>query len=185
MNQSLYQDANENIKNRIALIGFRGVGKSSVGQSLQKILRLPYLSMDDYIARKAGLSVQQIVDTKGWSYFREMEFKCLQRQSMRKKIILDTGGGVFEDANGNLSQEKLEILKNNFFSVYLYMEDELILKRLRKLQYSMHRPALPGATELHEVLAKRKPWYEMAADISIDCSGMNVADSVREITRIL
>jgi len=169
---------------KIALIGFRGVGKSSVGLSLRNKLRIPYLSMDDSITRKARTTIQEIVEEKGWPYFRELEFKCLQRQSLRQKLILDTGGGVLEDSNGDLSQKKLKLLKNNFFSIYLYMDDELLLRRLQKIDYSHHRPALSGSASVQEILSKRKPWYEEAMDIKVNCSGMNVATTVREITRI-
>ncbi|MES0488395.1 MAG: shikimate kinase [Leptospirales bacterium] len=167
---------------RIALIGFRGVGKSTVGKILAKKMRIRYVSLDEYIEKKTKSTITDLVAEKGWKEFRNKESEALRFFSNRPGVLLDTGGGIMEDENGELSEKKFQILKNCYFCVYLYMQDHLLLQRLSDAQPSAHRPALV-ADDLQEVLNKRKPWYEKLAQMAIGIDRMTPGEIAHRIIR--
>jgi len=173
---------NSNQHPRIALIGFRGVGKSTVGKILAKKLRMRYVSLDDYIEKKSNSTITAIVEEHGWQAFRDKESEALRFFSNRPGILLDTGGGIMEDGNGELSEKKFQILKNCYFCVYLYMQDHFLLQRLSEARSSLQRPPL-AVDDLQEVLNRRKPWYEKLAGMAIGIERMSPGEIAHRIIR--
>ena len=108
---------------RIALIGFRGVGKSSVGQRLSNIWETRYISLDHYNEKKLRSSIVDIVRDQGWNFFREKERLALKEiyDTEKPPILLDTGGGIVEGPGQSKSLENIELLKKKFFTVYLFI----------------------------------------------------------------
>lgn len=89
-------DLMDRIKNEnIILIGFMGCGKTSVGKRLARRLNYSFTDTDQMIEKKAGCTINQIFDTKGEAFFREMETELLEemRSSFRQTVIA-TGGGL-------------------------------------------------------------------------------------------
>ena len=78
----------------IVLVGYRGAGKSSVATILAQRLSWPLISTDAEIVKKAGLSVPEIIQKRGWDYFRDVESQICQRLGKKDRTIIDTGGGV-------------------------------------------------------------------------------------------
>src|SRR5207244_12481636 len=78
----------------IVLVGYRGAGKSSVATILAQRLSWLLISTDAEIVKKAGLSVPEIIQKRGWDYFRDVESKICQRAGKKDRTIIDTGGGV-------------------------------------------------------------------------------------------
>ncbi len=79
---------------RVALIGFMGAGKSTVGLILARRLGLEFVDLDQLVARSQGRSIAQIFQTDGEEVFRRMESECLRTLMDRPPCVLATGGGT-------------------------------------------------------------------------------------------
>jgi shikimate kinase len=147
----------------IVLIGYRGTGKSVVGELLALRLRMPCIGMDAEIVKKVGMSIPEIVEKYGWQKFRDMESEEAQKLAGLDNIIIDTGGGVIE------RPENIEALKTNSCIFWLKASVDAIVLRI---QGDTERPALTsGKTfteEVTEVLERRIPKYKSAAQYEID-----------------
>jgi shikimate kinase len=142
----------------IVLIGYRGTGKSVVGELLAVRLRMPCIGMDAEIVKRAGMSIPEIVAKYGWQKFRDMESEEARKLAGLDNIIIDTGGGVIE------RPENIEALKTNSLIFWLKASVDAIVSRI---QGDTERPALTtGKTfteEVTEVLERRIPKYKSAA----------------------
>ena len=163
----------------IVLIGYRGTGKSAVGELLALRLKMPCIGMDAEIVKRAGMSIPEIVEKYGWQKFRDMESEEARELAGLDNIIVDTGGGVVE------RPENIEALKTNSIIIWLKASVDTIVSRI---QGDTERPALTaGKTfteEIAEVLERRVPKYKSAAQYEIDTDESTpeqVADRVIEI----
>jgi shikimate kinase len=147
----------------IVLIGYRGTGKSLVGELLAKRLKMQYVGMDGAIVAKSGMPIPEIVEKFGWTTFRDRESDVVLELSGQDNIIIDTGGGVIE------RPENIEALQKNACLFWLKASVETIVTRI---QGDTERPALTtGKTfieEVSEVLEQRSPKYKSAAHYEID-----------------
>jgi shikimate kinase len=140
----------------LALIGFMGTGKSSVGQMLAAHLHFTFLDTDHTLEARAGKSVPEIFAQDGEPAFREWERRIVQDVAQRKKTVISTGGGLpANDAN-------LASLKTHALVVCLWASEEKIWERVRG---QSHRPLLQDPNPLAKIrslLAIRKPFYQQA-----------------------
>lgn len=147
----------------LVLIGYRGTGKTVVGEILAKRLQMPCISIDEEIVRRAGRPIKEIVDQLGWPAFRDMESELVSEFSGRDDIIVDTGGGVIERA------ENIAVMRSNACIFWLKASVDTIVSRI---QDCTERPSLTVGKsfteEVAEVLERRDPKYEAAADYVID-----------------
>ena len=160
----------------IVLIGYRGTGKSVVGELLAERLGMTYIGMDAEIVQRAGMSIPEIVEKYGWPKFRDMESELAQELAKMDKSIIDTGGGIIE------RPENIEALKTNSYIFWLKASVDTIVARI---QGGVERPALTsGKTfteEVAEVLEQRIPKYKSAAQHKIDTDDLTpeqVADKI-------
>jgi shikimate kinase len=163
----------------IVLIGYRGTGKSVVGELLAARLRMQCIGMDAEIVKRAGMSIPEIVEKHGWQKFRDIESEEARELSGFDNIVIDTGGGVIE------RPENIEALKTNSRIFWLKASVDRIVSRI---QGGTERPALTaGKTfteEVTEVLERRIPKYKNAAQYEIDTDGLTpeqVADRIIKI----
>jgi len=163
----------------ISLIGYRGTGKSVVGKIVSERLRMKCIGMDARIIEKAGMSIPEIVENKGWSAFRDMESEVVRELAELDNIIIDTGGGVIE------RPENIKALKASSYIIWLKASTNTIVSRI---QGDTERPSLTGeksfTEEVEEVLDRRTPIYESAAQYDIDTEQLTpeqVADRIIEI----
>lgn len=155
---------------KIAILGFRGVGKSTVSKSLNKITGIPLYVLDAQIEKKENKSISEIVELYGWNHFRDLELDYLRSQVNKDKLILDCGGGVLEGHDGQYSEEKSSLLRENFFCVYLFLPDAKLLTRLENIKNKTSRPVLKG--DIEKILEKRKPWFEKISNCVINTDGL-------------
>jgi shikimate kinase len=162
----------------LVLIGYRGTGKSIVGRLLAQRLKMTSLAMDAEIEKHAGMPIPEIVDRYGWQKFRDLETEVAMELSTRDNIIIDTGGGVIE------RPENMEALGKNACVVWLKASVENIVPRICG---GTDRPALTAGKsfteEVAEVLERRIPLYQAAADFEIDTDLLTpaqVADKIVE-----
>jgi shikimate kinase len=163
----------------IALIGYRGTGKSVVGELLAARLRMQCIGMDAEIVKRAGMSIPEIVEKYGWQKFRDIESEKARELSGFDNIVIDAGGGVIE------RPENIEALKTNSRIFWLKASVDVIVSRI---QGDTERPALTaGKTfteEVTEVLERRIPKYKSAAQYEIDTDELapeQVADRIIKI----
>jgi shikimate kinase len=163
----------------IVLVGYRGTGKTVVGELLAARLRMPRIGMDAKIVKRAGMSIPEIVEKYGWLKFRELESEEARELAGLDNVIIDTGGGVVE------RPENIEVLQTNSRIFWLKASVDVIVARI---QSSTQRPALTfGKTfteEVSEVLEQRLPKYKRAAQYEIDTDKLTpeqVADRIVEI----
>lgn len=163
----------------IVLIGYRGTGKSLVGELLAKQLKMQYVGMDGAIVAKSGMPIPEIVEKFGWTTFRDRESDVVLELSGQDNIIIDTGGGVIE------RPENIEALQKNACLFWLKASVETIVSRI---QGDTERPALTaGKTfieEVSEVLEQRSSKYKSAAHYEIDTdesTPKQIADRIIDI----
>ena len=168
-----------NIKENIVLIGFMGVGKSSVSKSLGKALHKEVVSTDVEIERREGRSVAGIFKESGEAYFRQIEKQIVKKVSTREEIIIDCGGGVV------LDQENIDTLKKNGRLIHLSASEEFIHRMISR---NKDRPLLHGVSHPQEkikaLLEQRRSKYEQA-DLMIVSEGKTIDQVTEEIVREL
>jgi shikimate kinase len=156
----------------LALIGFMGTGKTSVGRLVAEQLRFDYLDTDEMIQSATGKTIAEIFKTDGEKHFREQEEKIVAEISARTKTVIATGGGL----PANL--KNLDGLKTHALVVCLWASPEKIWERVKN---QSHRPLLhdenPQA-KIRELLAVREPFYKQA-DVLLNTE----LRSMREVTQ--
>ncbi|MBW1719285.1 MAG: shikimate kinase [Deltaproteobacteria bacterium] len=166
----------------IVLIGYRGTGKSVVGELLAARLRMQCIGMDTEIVKRAGMSIPEIVEKYGWEKFRDIESEEAREVSGFDNVVIDTGGGVIE------RPKNIEALKINSRIFWLKASVDEIVSRIHG---DTERPALTaGKTfteEVTEVLERRIPKYKSAAKYEIDTDELTpeqVADRIIKICKM-
>ena len=169
------------MKTSIALVGFMGTGKTAVGQLLAKKLNRKFIELDSLIEQKAGKSIPEIFQQDGEIAFRELEIKASKEVSGRDNTVIACGGGLV------LNKINIDRLKESSRIVYLTAAPGVILKRTSR--EPGQRPLLevdnPTLT-IQNLLKFRKPFYERAADITINTSKLDinaVAEQIMEKLR--
>ncbi|MGB4372095.1 MAG: shikimate kinase, partial [Halanaerobiales bacterium] len=96
----------------IALIGFMGSGKSSVGRELARRLAYSFIDTDQEIERKSRMTIPEIFKTYGEAYFRQLEEEVLvEIIENNKEMVLATGGGIIlSESNRSILREKTTII---------------------------------------------------------------------------
>ena len=161
----------------IALTGFMGTGKSSVGRLLARDLSMTFIDLDDLIEREAGMSIKDIFRTHGEARFRELERKALRRVvsgEFGEGIVLATGGGAVVDP------ENRALLRKWGAIVCLVASVETILERTSR---NSARPLLESKdreAEVRRLLRERDAAYR-DSDMILDTTGDSVTDVVRKI----
>ena len=144
----------------IALIGFMGTGKSSVGQLVAAQLHFTFLDTDHVIEARAGKSISDIFAQQGEPVFRELEKKIVGELVTRKKTVISTGGGL--PAN----PENLASLKSHSLVVCLWASPGEIWERVRN---QTHRPLLLEADPLAKIRSlleqQREPYYRCGRQV--------------------
>jgi shikimate kinase len=140
---------------------------------------MSYIGMDATIVEKAGMPIAAIVERSGWPGFRDLESAVARELAGRDNVIIDTGGGVVE------RPENIEVLRQNATIFWLKASVETIVNRI---QGGTERPPLTEGKsfteEVAEVLQRRTPLYQAAAQYSIDTGPLTPDQVAAEIVRI-
>lgn len=140
----------------LALVGFMGTGKSSVGRLVADLLHFTFLDTDDVIVARAGKSVADIFAQEGEAVFRERERQLVEELTRRTRTVIATGGGL------PVHMENLASLKSHALVICLWAAPERIWERVRN---QSHRPLLREGDpiqKIKELLAAREPVYRQA-----------------------
>jgi shikimate kinase len=162
----------------LVLIGYRGTGKSAIARRLAVLLERRSVTLDDEIARSAGMPIPAIVAAHGWSHFRDLEEAVCREFGWQDGLIIDCGGGVVEREANYAS------LRSGGKVFWLRATPATIVGRIGG---DKSRPSLTGSKsfteEVEEVLQRRTPLYERLAHAIIDTDGHNLDDLAATIAR--
>ena len=142
--------------NNIALIGFMGTGKSTVGRLLAEQLHFTFVDTDELIETRTGKTISAIFAENGEPAFRQFEKEAVAALNARNRIVIATGGGL------GANEANLASLKEHALVVCLWASPEKIWERVHN---QSHRPLLKEADPLariRELLAAREKTYKQA-----------------------
>ena len=165
--------ASRDIRN-LALIGFMGTGKSSVGRALAAHFNFEFIDTDELIVHRGGKAITDIFAQDGEPAFRELERQIVTELAARSGSVISTGGGLGANA------EHLAALKTHSLTVCLWASPETIFERVR---HSSHRPLLNNPDPLariRELLAQREGVYKQA-DLLIGTELRNIKEVMHQI----
>jgi XRE family transcriptional regulator, aerobic/anaerobic benzoate catabolism transcriptional regulator len=165
-------------KKRIALIGLRGAGKSTLGSLLAKELDLPFVELDKEIEREAGISLSEVFMLYGQSGYRRIELRCLERTIQnREHAVISVSGGIVSES------DTYDLLLAKCFTVWLRAAPEEHMARVAA-QGDL-RPMADNEEameDLRRILAARTPLYGKA-DAIVDTSNQTPAQSLIKLRR--
>ncbi len=163
----------------IMLIGFMGVGKSSISNCLRKKTGMKEIDMDAVISKEAEMPITEIFEKFGEEHFRELETSLLERLQEKTGCIISCGGGTV------LRKHNVELMKKQGRIVLLTAEPETIYERVKN---NNSRPVLNGNMNveyIRDLMAKRQEAYDSAADIRISTDGKSLDQIANEIVSAL
>ncbi len=158
----------------LALIGFMGTGKSSVGLELAKRLNFDYSDTDNQIEKETGLTISEIFSKDGEAYFRNLESDLLNDLSKSSDLVLSTGGGIV------LSSQNRELLQKKTIPILLQASAEEIFNRVKD---DSDRPLLSVADPLEKInqLFKKRTKFYNEFDIKIATDKLTIEEVVNQI----
>lgn len=161
---------------RIALVGLRGAGKSTVGRALALSLEVPFIELDQRVEQIAGMTLAEIFHLHGEDHFHRLEREALEQVlSEGERMVIATGGSIVA------SPETFDRLRETCRTVWLKAEPHDHFQRV--LEQGDRRPMAnrPRAMgELVSILATRAPRYARC-EIAVETSGRSVEPLVDEI----
>jgi XRE family aerobic/anaerobic benzoate catabolism transcriptional regulator len=164
---------------RIALIGLRGGGKSTLGRQLAGHLGLPFIELDREIERRSGTSLNEIFDMFGQETFRRAEREALDAVLREHPhFVMATSGSIVTEPG------TLEVLLASCFTVWVRAEPEEHMKRV--IAQGDMRPMAGSSRamqDLMSILRSREPLYAKA-DIALSTTGKTPAENLAELLRI-
>ena len=166
------------IEAHLFLIGFMGVGKTSVSRQLSQRLQVREVDTDAMIVQREGRSIPEIFEQSGEAYFRQAETEMLDVLGGQEPCIVSCGGGMV------MREENVEKMKDIGRVVFLTATPETIYERVKD---STNRPLLNGNMNvpyIKELMEVREPKYRAAADVIIATDGRNsgqVADGIMQV----
>ena len=165
---------------RVALIGLRGAGKSTLGAALAERLEMPFLELDRLIEQQSGLTLDLVFDFHGQAGFRELERKSLEDVLRRHPcFVLATGGSLVSEAG------TFERLLSSCFTVWVRTSPEEHMHRV--IAQGDMRPMAnnrDAMSDLRRILAEREALYSRA-DIQVDTSGQTLKESLEALIQSL
>ncbi|MFO1244062.1 MAG: helix-turn-helix transcriptional regulator [Ramlibacter sp.] len=172
---------------RVALIGLRGAGKTTLGEQLAAQRKVPFVELDREIEREAGTSMNEILLLHGQAGYRRYERRALLRISEEhpEGVVMTTGGSIVSE------RETFDLLQSHFYCVWLKASPEEHMSRV--VAQGDMRPfdagdnAKGGATrealdDIRRILASREALYARA-DAVVDTAARTVKQSLKDLER--
>jgi XRE family aerobic/anaerobic benzoate catabolism transcriptional regulator len=169
---------------RIALLGLRGAGKSTLGAKLAQALELPFIELDREVEREAGAKLGEVFALYGQDAFRRFERRALERVlDENERAVIATGGGLVTDPS------TYELLLERCFCVWLKASPQDHMSRVvaqGDMRPFSGRTQVRSAAleEIRTLLADRERLYARAP-VALDTSGKTVRQTLQELRKAL
>jgi XRE family aerobic/anaerobic benzoate catabolism transcriptional regulator len=161
---------------RVALVGLRGAGKTTLGNALAAEMHCPFVELDREIEREAGITLSEVFLLYGQTGYRRIERRCLEREiETHPEMVMTVGGGIVSEP------ETYNLLLQHCFTVWVRASPDEHMARvvaqgdLRPMQG--HDEAM---ADLRRILDAREPLYQKA-DITLDTSGESPETSLSKL----
>lgn len=160
---------------RVILIGFMGVGKTTIGRKLAKKMKSSFVDLDRKIEEETGQSVAHIFSEQGEKFFRELENKALTKE-YPSSVVISAGGGI------TTYDVSFDWLKKHHVVIYLEASNHLLYRRI-KTSRGRERPLAKNKNkkELSVLMKKREKGYQDVADLVVSVDHKTVNHIVDEI----
>jgi XRE family aerobic/anaerobic benzoate catabolism transcriptional regulator len=167
-------------RKRVALIGLRGAGKSTLGLLLGQEMNIPLIELDGEIEKDTGMPLGEIFSLYGQTGYRAIERRSLERVlHEQERAILSVGGGVVSE------KETYDYLLSNCYTVWIKARPE---EHMARVIAQGDLRAIAGGNQamedLRRILEAREPLYRKA-DMYLDTSGNSVDQSFTELKAAL
>ena len=173
-----YGAAHADRMQRIALIGLRGAGKSTLGSRLAKELALPFVELDREVEREAGTSLSEIFLLYGQAGYRRYERRCLESVLENKqRVVIATGGSIVSEPG------TYDLLLSTCRTVWLKAQPEEHMARV--VAQGDTRPMTgnrEAMEDLHRILRGRNALYGRA-DVTIDTAHKTIEHSLQQLRK--
>jgi XRE family aerobic/anaerobic benzoate catabolism transcriptional regulator len=167
-------------RRRIALIGLRGGGKSTLGRLLAERLDVPFIELDREIERRSGATLSEIFDMFGQETFRRAEREALDDVLRRHPhFVIATSGSIVTEPG------TLELLLASCFTVWVRAEPEEHMKRV--MAQGDMRPMANNARAMEDlvsILKSREPLYAKAEAV-LATTGKTPEQNLAELLRVI
>lgn len=159
-------------KDNIILIGMPGVGKSTSGVILAKVMGYDFLDSDLLIQKQEGKRLSQIIEEQGVEGFWEIENRVNAGIDAYHAVIATGGSAIY-------GEEAMEHLKSIGTVIYLHASYETLDQRLRNLQ--QRGVTLRKGQSLRDLYEERIPLYEKYADVTVMQDQTDIEGTVRQV----
>jgi XRE family transcriptional regulator, aerobic/anaerobic benzoate catabolism transcriptional regulator len=173
-----YGTAHSDRMQRIALIGLRGAGKSTLGSRLAKELEVPFIELDREVERESGTSLSEIFLLYGQAGYRRYERRCLEKAVERnKRVVIATGGSIVSEPG------TYDLLLSTCRTVWLKAQPEEHMARV--VAQGDVRPMTgnrEAMQDLHRILRGRNALYGRA-DATVDTAHKSIEQSLHQLRK--
>ena len=170
---------------RVALLGLRGAGKSTLGVRLAKAQGVPFIELDREMEREAGMRIPEIITEHGQAGYRRYERRALLRvaQENAAGVVLSTGGSIVSE------RETFDLLQSHFYCVWVKASPEEHMGRVVAQGDMRPFDATSGANvaaldDIRSILASRAELYARA-DAVVDTSARSTGQSFKDLQRAI
>ncbi len=165
----------EPARQNIVLVGFMGSGKSSIGRLVASRLRFQFIDTDRMIVDRAQAEIPELFAQHGEAGFRDLEASAIESLAPLNRSVIATGGGAI------LRERNRALLRDLGLVVALTATEETIFERISR---NTRRPLLqtenPRET-ISRMMDARRPFYEEAAQFSVDTTNLSHAEAAEAI----
>lgn len=167
-------------RGRIALVGLRGAGKSTLGALLAERIGAPFIELDRMVEQESGSKLSVVFDLYGPAGFHRLEREALERVlETHERFVLATGGSIVNEP------ETFARLRNACYTVWLRAKPEDHMQRV--IAQGDRRPMAGSQwamADLRKILAGRETLYEKA-NASVNTSGKTVRQAAAELAAVI
>jgi len=165
---------------RVALVGIRGAGKSTLGSRLSEEMKIPFIELDQEIEKDTGMPLGEIFSLYGQTGYREIEKRLLERVlHEHERGILSVGGGVVSE------KETYDYLLANCYTIWIKARPEEYMARvIAQGDFRVMGGSDRAMEDLRRILEAREPLYRKA-DMYLDTSGSSVDESFAKLKAAL
>lgn len=167
-------------RKRIALVGLRGAGKTTLGNALAALVDRPFVELDREIEKEAGISLSEIFLLYGQAGYRRIERRCLERLiASAADMVVAVGGGIVSEPDA------YNLLLQHCFTVWVRASpDEHMARVVAQGDLRPMQGRSEAMADLTRILDAREPLYRKA-DVTLDTSGETLQQSLSKLQQAI